>query len=47
MSPVDVFDGFNARMGNECAIKSDALVDDDLLIISPEVDGRMKDEGRI
>jgi hypothetical protein len=45
MSPVDPFDGEKARGGRQVAErKFDG--DDDLLSISPEVDGRLKDEGR-
>ncbi|KAJ7286039.1 Metallo-dependent phosphatase-like protein [Mycena rebaudengoi] len=45
MSPVDPFDGEKARGGHQVAErKFDG--DDDLLSISPEVDGRLKDEGR-
>ncbi|KAK0240597.1 Metallo-dependent phosphatase-like protein [Armillaria nabsnona] len=45
MSSVDLFDGKNARRGNDVEekVKED---DDDLLAIAPAVDGRLKDVGR-
>lgn len=46
MSSVDPFDGSKARKGQECAPLNHAEGDDDLLVISPEVDGRMRDVGR-
>jgi 5'-nucleotidase len=46
MSCVDAFDGESARKGREAGPTS---VEDnpDLLVVTPEVDGRLKDEGRV
>ncbi|EKM82846.1 hypothetical protein AGABI1DRAFT_53371 [Agaricus bisporus var. burnettii JB137-S8] len=42
MSSVDPFDGSAARKGQQCSvILEDTEIDHDLLIISPEVDGRL------
>ncbi|KAF9452854.1 Metallo-dependent phosphatase [Macrolepiota fuliginosa MF-IS2] len=46
MSSIDPFDGSTVRKGQECALLDHAEVDQDLLVISPEVDGRLKDIGR-
>ena len=43
MSSVDVYDGQDARTGLGDKKETD---DNDLLIISPFIDGRLKDEGR-
>lgn len=45
MSPVDAFDGEKARAGRTTDVIAHQA-DDDLLVVSPEVDGRLKDEGR-
>ncbi|KDR81434.1 hypothetical protein GALMADRAFT_239326 [Galerina marginata CBS 339.88] len=45
MSPVDAFDGVNARRGFECKEIS-TKEDEDLLVVSPEVDGRLRDEAK-
>lgn len=45
MSSVDPYDGKGIRSGTESEKKDDEA-DDDLLTVSPEVDGRLKDEGR-
>lgn len=46
MSSVDAFDGESARKGQETGPKS--MEDNpDLLVVTPEVDGRLKDEGRV
>ncbi|TFK25066.1 flagellar associated protein [Coprinopsis marcescibilis] len=44
MSSVDVFDGEKARRGESCPYES--RDGQDLLVISPEIDGRLKDQGR-
>jgi 5'-nucleotidase len=47
MSSVDIFDGSAARRGLQTSISlNDATIDEDLLIISPEVDGRLLDIAR-
>ncbi|KAL1709989.1 Metallo-dependent phosphatase-like protein [Schizophyllum commune] len=46
MSEVDVYDGKSARAGKGVEAPKTKEVDPDLLVISPAVDGRMKDEGR-
>ncbi|KAL1746984.1 Metallo-dependent phosphatase-like protein [Schizophyllum fasciatum] len=46
MSGVDVYDGKSARAGKQVETVDTAEYDPDLLVISPVVDGRMKDEGR-
>ena len=45
MSSVDVFDGSSARKGEPCeyVVKE---ASEDLLIVSPQLDGRLKDVGR-
>lgn len=45
MSSVDPFDGSAARKGQASVLDS-AKVDQDLLVISPEVDGRLEDIAR-
>ncbi|KAF8969879.1 Metallo-dependent phosphatase [Flammula alnicola] len=45
MSSVDAFDGANARKGRDCA-KVSAEENADLLLVTPAVDGRLKDEGQ-
>ncbi|KAF9036929.1 Metallo-dependent phosphatase [Hymenopellis radicata] len=45
MGSVDAFDGEHARTGKP-AEDRDPHYDDDLLVISPAIDGRLKDEGR-
>ncbi|PPQ69860.1 hypothetical protein CVT26_014137 [Gymnopilus dilepis] len=45
MSLVDDFDGANARKGRE-SISDDAVEAEDLPVVSPEIDGRLKDLGR-
>ena len=45
MTTVDAFDGYNARKGrsgNKVSPEANA----DLLVISPAIDGRLKDEGK-
>jgi len=44
MSSVDCFDGKEARSGT--VADEIELADEDLVTVSPVVDGRMKDEGR-
>jgi len=46
MSAVDPFDGAQARKGVPSGIKGDEAPDEDLLVIHPEIDGRLKDVGR-
>lgn len=47
MSPVDVYDGKNARQGKSSVLKPQVFEEEeDLLLVSPEIDGRLKDEGR-
>jgi len=46
MSGVDPFDGEKIRGGQRTTEKQENNEVDDLLTISPEVDGRLKDEGR-
>ncbi|KAF8797843.1 flagellar associated protein [Phlegmacium glaucopus] len=45
MTAVDVFDGHNTRKGRSCN-KASAEVNPDLLVVSPAIDGRLKDEGQ-
>lgn len=45
MTVVDVFDGHNTRKGRSCN-KVSLEANPDLLVVSPGVDGRLKDEGR-
>lgn len=44
MSSVDCFDGKEARIGT--AESHVEFADEDLVTVSPAVDGRLKDEGR-
>jgi len=44
MSPVDAFDGDNARKGRECL--ESVAKEEDLPVVSPEIDGRLKDIAR-
>ncbi|KAL0071665.1 hypothetical protein AAF712_001522 [Marasmius tenuissimus] len=47
MSDVDPFDGKSVRVGGASSKETGSSDgDDDLLVIEPEVDGRLKDEGR-
>jgi hypothetical protein len=46
MSPVEPFDGSALRKGFECPLITHREVDEDILVISPEIDGRLKDVGR-
>lgn len=47
MSSVDVFDGDSTRRGQECILQQDKDEDKgDLLVVSPQIDGRLKDVGR-
>ena len=45
MTTVDAFDGYNIRKGRSCNIVS-LGTNPDLLVISPAIDGRLKDEGK-
>lgn len=46
MSSIDPYDGKGIRTGNVRQNSVDDTGDVDLLIVSPKVDGRLKDEGR-
>lgn len=46
MSSVDAFDGPATRKGQECPVVHHTEADKDLLVISPLVDGRLKNVGR-
>jgi hypothetical protein len=46
MSLVDSFDGRSARMGRDGGMRQH-IEDEDLPIINPGIDGRLKDEGRV
>ncbi|PPQ64016.1 hypothetical protein CVT24_009390 [Panaeolus cyanescens] len=46
MSDVDAYDGENARLGQDCASVS-REENEDLLVVSPAIDGRLKNEGAI
>jgi len=45
MTGVDAFDGHNIRKGRSCN-KASPEVNPDLLVVSPAIDGRLKDEGK-
>ena len=45
MTTVDAFDGHNTRKGRSCSVVS-SEGNPDLLVVSPAIDGRLKDEGR-
>ena len=45
MTTVDAFDGHNTRKGRSCN-KVSFETNPDLLVVSPAIDGRLKDEGR-
>ncbi|KAJ3515958.1 hypothetical protein NLJ89_g1419 [Agrocybe chaxingu] len=47
MSSVDAFDGGNARKGHPCAEASVNTSNEDLLVVHPVIDGRLKDEGKV
>lgn len=44
MSTVDACDGGNLRQGKGVGVISG--LEDDLLVVSPHIDGRLRDEGR-
>ncbi|TEB36008.1 flagellar associated protein [Coprinellus micaceus] len=46
MSAVDPFDGVRARQGELTTFLKCSGQDEDLLVVSPAIDGRFKDEGR-
>ncbi|TFK67898.1 Metallo-dependent phosphatase [Pluteus cervinus] len=46
MSPIDPFDGAAARRGEVAQKEISETPDEDLLEINPQIDGRLKDEGR-
>jgi len=43
MSSVDVFDGENVRKGLECRLGTMDELRDNLIVVSPRIDGRLKD----
>lgn len=45
MTTVDAFDGHNTRKGRSCN-KVSFETNPDLLVVSPAIDGRLKDEGK-
>jgi hypothetical protein len=45
MTTVDAFDGHNTRKGRSCN-KVSLETNPDLLVVSPAIDGRLKDEGK-
>jgi len=45
MATVDAFDGHNIRKGRSCN-KVSLETNPDLLVVSPAIDGRLKDEGK-
>ena len=45
MTTVDAFDGHNIRKGRSCN-KVSLETNPDLLVVSPAIDGRLKDEGK-
>ena len=45
MTPVDAFDGHNTRKGRSCN-KVSLEMSPDLLVVSPAIDGRLKNEGK-
>jgi 5'-nucleotidase len=45
MTTVDAFDGDNTRKGRSSNMVSPEA-DPDLLVVSPAIDGRLKDEGK-
>ena len=45
MTTVDAFDGHNTRKGRSCN-RISLETNPDLLVISPAIDGRLKDEGK-
>ena len=46
MTAVDAFDGHNIRKGRSCN-KVSLETNPDLLVVSPAIDGRLKDEGNL
>lgn len=46
MSPVDAYNGQDVRRGGYAAVKPQAVDEEDLVVVSPQVDGRLADEGR-
>ncbi|KAF8078151.1 Metallo-dependent phosphatase-like protein [Lyophyllum atratum] len=47
MSAVDAYNGQDARKGEDTAVQAHVFDEEDLLVVSPEVDGRLQDEGRV
>jgi 5'-nucleotidase len=46
MSAVDAFDGKEVRLGRKSNTEVNKSAEDDLLVVEPVVDGRLKNEGR-
>lgn len=46
MSTVDAFDGVHARQGKTTTYVEPSEDGEDLLVVSPMIDGRFRDEGR-
>ncbi|KAF5387159.1 hypothetical protein D9615_001693 [Tricholomella constricta] len=46
MTSVDAYDGESVRSGKDAAIKYQRFDEEELLVVSPEIDGRLKDVGR-
>lgn len=47
MSIVDPFNGSSAPKGEDTRIRPEVNEDEDLLLVSPGIDGRLRDEGRV
>jgi hypothetical protein len=47
MSIVDPFNGSRARKGQDTGVRIEGDEDENLLIVSPAIDGRLRDEGRV
>jgi 5'-nucleotidase len=47
MSIVDPFNGSSARKGQDPVMNPEVYEDEDLLTVSPDIDGRLRDEGRV
>jgi len=47
MSVVDPFDGSNTRKGKGTGMRPEAVEDEDLLTVRPEVDGRLRNEFKV
>jgi hypothetical protein len=47
MSAVDPFNGSSTRKGQGTGMRREAVEDEDLLTVSPDVDGRLRNEGKV